>query len=213
MKDGTMRILLVEDNPGDASLLREVLAESGAGKFELTWEERLGAAIDRVTAQSFDVVLLDLGLPDGHGLETLASMHARARTVPIVILSGMSDETLMVRAVRQGAQDYLVKGQIEGPLLVRSLQYAIERKRAEVERERLIRELREALAKAKLLSGILPICASCKRIRDDKGCWNQIETYISANSEADFSHSICPECAQAAYDAFTPASESGETLE
>lgn len=74
-----------------------------------------------------------------------------------------------------------------------------ERKQAEAERERLIGELQEALAKVKTLSGLLPICASCKKIRDDKGYWNQIEGYIHDHSEAEFSHSICPDCARRLY--------------
>ena len=76
---------------------------------------------------------------------------------------------------------------------------AIERKRSEEERSRLILELQESLARVRTLSGLLPICASCKKIRDDKGYWNQIETYIKDRSEAEFTHGICPECAQRLY--------------
>lgn len=82
-----------------------------------------------------------------------------------------------------------------------------ERKRAEVERERLIQELRDALGKVKLLSGMLPICSSCKKVRDDKGYWTQIESYVRSRSEADFSHSICPDCAKKLYPEMNPYDE------
>ena len=101
-----------------------------------------------------------------------------------------------VQLVQGGAQDYLVKGQVDGLLLSRTIRYAIERKQAESEREQLIAELQGALAQVKTLSGLLPICSGCKKIRDDQGYWNRIETYISEHSDAQFSHGICPDCAK-----------------
>jgi hypothetical protein len=89
------------------------------------------------------------------------------------------------------------KGQIEAAIVVN--RDVTELKRAEAEREKLIQELRKALSEVKRLSGMLPICASCKKIRDDKGYWTQIEAYIRDHSEAEFSHSVCPECAKKLY--------------
>jgi PAS domain S-box-containing protein len=126
-----MRILLVEDNPGDVRLLREYLAEAGAGRFELTHVDRLSTGLERLADTSFDAVLLDLSLPDSQGLATLVRVHAAARDVPFVVLTGVEDETLGTRLVQAGAQDYLVKGQVTGLLLTRSLRHAVERKRAE----------------------------------------------------------------------------------
>ena len=126
-------------------------------------------------------------------------MDAQAPEVPIVVLTGFDVESFAIQALREGAQDYLVKGQIDGQLLVRAIRYAIERKRVEVERERLVVELKEALDKINTLRGLLPICASCKKIRDDKGYWNQIETYFGEHSQAEFSHGICPDCAKVLY--------------
>jgi PAS domain S-box-containing protein len=123
-------VLLVEDNPGDARLLREVVREAEGAHIQLTHVDTLGKALQRLDADPFDVVMLDLSLPDADGLETLVRTHAQAPSVPIVVLTGLDDEGLAIRAVREGAQDYLVKGQVTGQLLVRAMRYATERKRA-----------------------------------------------------------------------------------
>jgi PAS domain S-box-containing protein len=123
-------VLLVEDNPGDARLLREVVREAEGAHIQLTHVDTLGKALQRLGAEPFDVVMLDLSLPDADGLETLVRTHSQAPGVPIVVLTGLDDEGLAIRAVREGAQDYLVKGQVTGQLLVRAMRYATERKRA-----------------------------------------------------------------------------------
>lgn len=125
-----IRALLVEDNPGDARLFFELVRETGAGYLKLEHVDRLDKALSRLSNEHFDVVLLDLSLPDEQGLTTLLRTHAHAPKVPIVILTGLDDEAVAVRAVRAGAQDYLVKGRVDGDLLVRSMRYATERWRA-----------------------------------------------------------------------------------
>jgi len=125
-----IRVLLVEDNPGDARLFTELVRDTGAGQWKLVQVDRLSAALDRLRREPFDVMLLDLSLPDAEGLETLIRAHTEAPKVPIVVLTGHDDEALAVRAVRAGAQDYLVKGRLDGDLLVRSIRYASERGRA-----------------------------------------------------------------------------------
>jgi signal transduction histidine kinase len=137
-------VLLVEDNPGDAGLLEEMLKESTAASFHLVCAERLSAGLERLNAGGIDVVLLDLSLPDSHGLETLAKTQARAPQLPIIVQTSLDDEALAIQAVRNGAQDYLIKGQVDANLLTRSVRYAIERKRVEEER----RQLQEQLAQA-----------------------------------------------------------------
>jgi signal transduction histidine kinase len=127
----TIRVLLVEDNPGDARLIREILARARGAQFELERVERLSAALERLTTGGIDAILLDLTLPDSNGLDTFFKVHARAPRVPITVLSGFDDEVVAIHAVREGAQDYLVKGQVDRNLLVRALRYAIERKRSE----------------------------------------------------------------------------------
>lgn len=124
-----VEILLVEDNPGDARLIREALAEVRGAQFHVKCADHLLTGLERLSEGGIDVILLDLSLPDSHGLNTFVRAHNRAPEVPIVVLSGIDDESLAMQAVRDGAQDYLVKGQVDGNLLARSLRYAIERQR------------------------------------------------------------------------------------
>ena len=133
-------LLLVEDNPGDARLLREMLNEQGPHETEMTHVDRLSAAEKHLGENKVDIILLDLGLPDAHGLSAVRRAHAVAPRVPLVVLTGMDDELLAAQALQEGAQDYLIKGQIEARGLLRALRYAIERKTMEealfVEKER-----------------------------------------------------------------------------
>ncbi|MGV0027403.1 response regulator [Phormidesmis priestleyi] len=130
MAEQPIQVLLVEDNPADVRLLLEILKES-SNRFEVTQVDRLDAAINHLTIASFDVILLDLTLPDSLGLDTFLKLHQRVSAMPIVVLTGLDDETLTLRAMQEGAQDYLVKGKVTGDLLARSLRYAIERQRSE----------------------------------------------------------------------------------
>jgi len=124
-------LLLVEDNPGDARLLREMLIEAGAHKTELTQAENMSEAEKLLAERLFDIVLIDLGLPDAQGLEAVRRARAAAPRVPLVVLTGLDDESLAAQALQEGAQDYLIKGQIETRGLLRALRYAIERKAME----------------------------------------------------------------------------------
>ncbi|HYH05014.1 MAG TPA: HD domain-containing phosphohydrolase [Bacillota bacterium] len=131
MEQKRYHILLIEDNPGDAGLIREYLNESKGKVFILETVERLGAGLKRLEFGCIDLVLLDLHLPDSSGFETFTKLYANYPQVPIIILSGNNDESLAVDAVSQGAQDYLEKGIYDGGLLIRAIRYAIERKRSE----------------------------------------------------------------------------------
>ena len=124
-------VLLVEDSPGDARLIQEYLAEPAAAEFALEQVGLLSEGLDRLARGGVAVVLLDLSLPDSIGLETFAKAHACAPDVPIIVMSGLDDEALAIKTVHEGAQDYLVKLQVDSRLLVRTIRYAIERKRAE----------------------------------------------------------------------------------
>ena len=124
-------VLLVEDNPGDAHLLREMFNEQDWRSTELMRVECMSAAEAYLAEHVVDIILLDLGLPDARGLEAIRRAHAAAPGVPLVVLTGLEDESLAVQALQLGAQDYLMKGQIEARGLLRALRYAVERKTME----------------------------------------------------------------------------------
>jgi serine phosphatase RsbU (regulator of sigma subunit) len=148
-----LRVLLVEDDEGDAFLVRELLAEAAA-PFDLVVASTLREARTRMSG--VNCVLLDLGLPDAEGIDGLRKLLAVAGSAAVCVLTGRSDEHLGVAAVAEGAQDYLVKGQVDGVLLTRSLRYAVERKRADENAQRLREvELRQAES-ARLERGLLP---------------------------------------------------------
>jgi DNA-binding NtrC family response regulator len=136
--------LLLEDNPGDARLIQEMLTNITTGtRFSLTWVQRVAEAIQQLAEQTFDVILLDLGLPDGNGTDVFARVSGRAPSAPVVVLTGtFDDQTLALELIQKGAQDYLVKGQVDTPGLVRTLCYAIERKRAQQDLETKNQELK-----------------------------------------------------------------------
>ena len=125
----TYSVLLVEDNPGDARLLQEMLAEDPESPFTIRCAERLSRAMEVLGSEPVDLLLIDLSLPDSHGLETFTKIYAHSPRVPIIVLTGNDDNALSLAAVKAGAQDYLFKGKLDRELLVRSMQYSIERKR------------------------------------------------------------------------------------
>jgi phosphoserine phosphatase RsbU/P len=136
MDPNRVKILLVEDDPDDVWVMRNLLGDRWDGPFDLVHVEVLSAAVERCTRGGIDVVLLDLSLPDSQGLETFIMMHARAAGVPIVVLTGLKDRDTAIKAVQAGAEDYLVKGEMKDDLLIRSIRYAIERtKRNHAEEE------------------------------------------------------------------------------
>lgn len=140
------RILLIEDNAGDARLIEHMLAQAPGLVCRLDWVDTLAAGVEHLKTQATDVVLLDLGLPESSGLETLKRLLALAPTVPtLVVLSGLNDEDMAVEAVQSGAQDYLVKGQVDTPLLIRSIRYAIERSQARQALRRAHAELEQRI--------------------------------------------------------------------
>jgi signal transduction histidine kinase len=127
-----IHVLLIEDSPGDARLIQLMLGEAKGLNFDLTWVDNLADGIERLRSGRIDVVLLDLGLPGSHGLETLQRLQDQSANVPtLVVLSGLTDEEVAVRSLQRGAQDYLVKGQVDCALLVRAIRYAIGRSQAD----------------------------------------------------------------------------------
>ena len=196
MSTASIRVLMIEDNPADARMIQELLKEACANpagramacRYDVSWVDHLEAGLARLKAGEVDVVLLDLALPDSAGGETFRRVLDAADHIPVILLTGLQDEVLGFEAVRQGVQDYLVKGQADGNLLARVIHYAIER-------QRLLRQLEESMASVKTLSGLLPLCAHCRKVRNDAGYWGSVEAYIQTHTDARITHGICPECA------------------
>jgi DNA-binding NtrC family response regulator len=182
-----MNVLVIEDDAPFARLLGALLNANG-DEHHVDRAASLADAVRRLAAGGIDAVVTDLGLPDSKGLATYRAVREHAPGLPVVIVSGGDDDAVALAAVREGADDYLVKGGITDRALRRAVNHATERKR-------LMRELETALAEVRTLRGLIPICAGCKQIRDDAGRWHQLESYVTAHSNAEFSHGMCPSCA------------------
>jgi Flp pilus assembly CpaE family ATPase len=126
-------VLVIEDNPGDAELVKAALADTGGVTFQVFFAEALLPGLDRLARGDIDLVLLDLSLPDSHGLDGLNAIRIHAPSIPVVLLTGWANESLALRAMQSGAQDYIVKGTLQGPDLALHLQHAIVRQRAQAE--------------------------------------------------------------------------------
>ncbi len=131
--NNTIKVLMIEDNPGDIVLIREMLADSHQIHFEVNNATRLDDGLKYLVKYNFDVILLDLCLPDSKGIDTFNIMKCNAPNIPIIVLTGLKDDIFAVSAVGRGAQDYLVKEEVTNKQLARSIAYAIERKRIENE--------------------------------------------------------------------------------
>lgn len=177
MSQKPLKVLLIEDNPDDVVLLRRNLARLPLARVEIKTSQLLADALKRLGEKEakFDVILVDLGLPDSQGLDTFFKVHQQAPRTPIVVLSMRDDVQLAVQAVREGAQDYLVKGQINGELLWRSLHYSVERmkikealRRASDELEVRVRERTAELATANaaLKQMVTEVSAAGEQVRE-----------------------------------------------
>ena len=121
-------LLLIEDNAGDARIFREMFNEQGSHRTDLRHVESMRDAEKHLATNTVDIILLDMGLPDVQGLEAVRRAHEAAPRIPLVVLTGLDDESIALKALKEGAQDYLLKSQIEARGLMRALRYAFERK-------------------------------------------------------------------------------------
>ncbi|KRF10233.1 hypothetical protein ASG89_01470 [Paenibacillus sp. Soil766] len=160
-----IKVLLIEDNPGDARLIREVLSDTDHLNVELKWVDQLETGIELITKDAFDVVLLDLSLPDSHGMETIIDFREQAPAIPIVVLTGLDDEEVALNAVQHGAQDYLIKGQVNSSVIMRSMRYAIERHRLQDELYNL------------------SIIDELTSLYNRRGFFNQAQQFMNANAQ------------------------------
>src|SRR3990172_951262 len=155
IEDKPSKILFVEDDPGYARLIRAMLKEYNRAVFESTHVTKITGALKHLKAETFDVILLDLNLPDSRGFGTFDKVREASPSIPIIVLTGMSDLELGIMAVQKGAQDYLGKGEVEGNLLARTIHFALERKRIEMERTYAVEELEKSRQKFRNLSAHL----------------------------------------------------------
>lgn len=139
-----MRVLLIEDNEDDVYLIREILADRKEARFDVESVDRLDQGLKHLVEGRVDIVLLDLSLPDSHGLGTFEKTHAAGKDLPIIVLTGLDDEGVAMQAMRAGAQDYLVKNRMDGDLLVRAIRYAVERKGTEAALRKSEAQFRQA---------------------------------------------------------------------
>jgi DNA-binding NtrC family response regulator len=214
--DSVQHILLVEDESDHAELICRAFADS-PNKYSVIVARTLAEARAEIENHTPKLALVDNGLPDGQGIVLVPLGRDR---FPVVILTAHGGEQLAVQALKAGALDYVVKS----PEAFNSMPHTVERtmrewhliqerKQADTEREKLIRELQKALANVKKLSGLIPICSSCKKIRDDKGYWNQLEKYLIEHSDAELSHGICPDCAKKLYPEYYDKRKGGDDQE
>jgi CheY-like chemotaxis protein len=187
------RILIVEDE-GIVSLhIKQALENLG---YEVAGVTNSGdEAIIKATEIRPDLVLMDIVLKGAvDGIDAAEKIRAIVN-IPVVYLTAHADEATLKRAKTTAPFGYIVKPFRERDLHI-AIEFAIYKSKMEVERNHLVVRLQEALAKIRTLSGLLPICSSCKKIRDDKGYWNQIEVYLRDHADVEFTHSICPVCAK-----------------
>jgi len=208
MSEEKQKIFIVDDTPANIQILDETLKDEYEIYFALNGKD----ALQNAAAMIPDLILLDIMMPEMDGYEVCRTLkdNSLLKDIPVIFITALDQADHETKGLELGAVDYITKP--FNPAIVRlRVKNQLELKKHRDGLALRNAELQEALAKIKTLSGLLPICASCKKIRDDKGYWNRIETYISDHSEAEFSHSICPECTKKLYpelyDALYPKKE------
>jgi sigma-B regulation protein RsbU (phosphoserine phosphatase) len=197
-------VLVVEDNHESLRLLTNILMEEG---YTVRPADSGKLALASIAASQPQLVLLDINMPEMDGFEVLRRLKAstESRNIPVVFISGSIEVEKRTEGLEMGAVDFISKPFHREELLARvrtHLELSQLRGRLEQQNADLMltnAQLQEALASVKILRGLIPICASCKKIRDDGGFWHAVESYISEHSEAAFSHGICPDCLHKLY--------------
>jgi DNA-binding response OmpR family regulator len=194
-----IRLLVVEDNLDDATLICEFLVEEFPGQYRSEVATSLGAALSVLAEGEFEAVLLDLGLPDCPGLDSVRQLMRRFPEVAIIVLTGLDDDKIAVQSVRYGAQDYLEKKDICSTWLSRAIRYALQRKKFIHQQGELFADLNAALEEIATLKKVIPICGGCNKIRNDLDEWEPVDNYIKKKGGADLNNSICPDCRTSFY--------------
>ena len=193
-----INILYIEDSPNDAELVDQELIRSGLA-FSATRVDTRKGFLQELDTHPPDVILSDHGLPAFDGLTALAIAREKCPDVPFIFVSGSPGRAAMTETFERGAADYVLKDRLDqlGRAVRRALHDAEDRrlrKLAEEDREQLIRELQEAHARLKTLSDLIPICSSCRKVRDEQDCWRPLETFLAEHMHLQFTHGLCPEC-------------------
>ena len=185
------KILVVEDEAIVAADIAASLEEMG---YDLASVAYTGEdAVRLVEAEKPDLVLMDIMLGSGiNGIEAAEAMKKKGN-VPVIFITAYSDEDILNKAKLTEPSSYIVKPISSRDLRI-SIEMALYRHKMESEREQILKDLREALSQIKTLKGLLPICAWCKKIRNDRGYWNSLEQYLEEHTDATFTHGICPDC-------------------
>ena len=185
-------ILVADDTPSNLELLNEILGQD----YEILVAVNGQEAVELALSEGPELILLDVMMPVMDGLEACRTLKADPRTaaIPVIFLTAMAELDALLLGFEAGGSDYVGKPFRPEELQVRVATH-LSLKRA-LDRERTLRlELEEAMAQVKQLSGLLPICSWCKKIRDEEGTWNPLEAYVTAHAEVDFTHGVCPDCA------------------
>ena len=193
-----IRILLVEDNDADVEMIRESLRQGGLS-FILRHAANETVFAHELQAHAMDVILCDHSFPAFDGFKALELARMHHPEVPFIFVTGALGEDVAIASFKNGATDYILKSRL--PQLPHAIERALRelddraaRKQLERDRDQLIHELKETLALIKPLTGLLPVCAVCKRIRDHQQGWQPMEAYLQTHSDVALTHELCPEC-------------------
>lgn len=211
MADKLYQVLVADDNMTNRELLKLILIKNG---YNVTLLDNGKKVLEQVETINPDIILLDIMMPEMNGFEVCRELKRipKIKRIPIIFITGLQDTENIARGFEYGGVDYIAQPFKNAELLARlkthiELKNSRERLLKTVAREKstkkrlinLIKRLKKARKQIKTLSGFIPICAHCKNIRDDKGYWSRIETYISSRTEAQFSHGLCPDCMKELY--------------
>ncbi len=196
MEEKKQTILIVDDEPGNIEILSETLGDD----YEIMAATSGKEALEIATHQIPDLIILDIVMPvmSGYGVLQTLKQNPSLKEIPVIFITALDKEDQETKGLKLGAVDYIPKP-FNTDIVKLRVKTQMELK---LQRDTLIErneELRKALVEIKKLSGLLPICSSCKKIRDDKGYWTQLENYISEHSEAEFTHGCCPDCMKKLY--------------
>lgn len=196
MTRATAKILIVDDTPANIQLLYEVLQTDFDAYFALNGSE----ALQKAESLRPDLILLDIMMPVMDGFEVCRHLKVKDqfKNIPIIFITALGQPEEESRGLKLGAADYITKPFNPDLVLLRVRNHLELKNQRDMLEQRTI-ELENAMAEVKVLKGIIPICAHCKKIRDDQGYWQQLEIFIKEHSEAKFSHGLCPCCAEQLY--------------